>query len=156
MSRPAADLDRHHDDRGRSVVEVLVLGVLVLIPVIYVLFVVIRLQAATLAVAQAARDVARVMDSAPSVQVGLDRAREIAAIDLRDQGLPTDRLEVFFVAGAGECTSTPSVPSLQAGTVWTVCVRAVVTLPGVPTVLSGSDNSVTGVHVLHMGEMRES
>lgn len=143
-------------DHGRSVVEVLVLGVLLLVPLVYVLFVVIRLQAASLAVAQAARDVARVMDSAPTVQNGLERSRQIAEVHLKDHGLEADRVEIFFVDETADCTAAPVVPSLRAGAVWTVCVRAVVTLPGVPSVLSGSDNAVTGAHVLHVGELRES
>lgn len=148
--------ERRDRDDGRSVVEVLVLGVLLLVPLVYVLFVVIRLQAASLAVSQAARDVARVMDTAPSIPSGLDRSRSVAEVHLRDQGLTTDRVEIFFVDEAADCTATPVVPSLQAGSVWTVCVRAVVSLPGVPSVLSGSENAVIGAHVLHVGEKRES
>lgn len=147
--------DRDQDE-GWALVEVLVLSVLVLIPIVYVLFVVIRLQAATLAVAQAARDVARVMDLAPDPTVGLGNAREIAEIGLQDQGVSTEGLSIFFVPGDGGCDGTPAPPSLTAGALWTVCVRAVVSLPGVPTVLSGTDNTVTGVHVLQVGEMRES
>lgn len=143
-------------DAGRALVEVLVLGVLVLIPVVYVLFAVIRLQAASLAVSQAARDVARVMDTADDPRAGLRDATEIATIALQDQGLSADGLSIWFVPGDGGCDPPGAPPVLGAGSVWTVCVRTTVTLPGVPTVLSGTDNTVTGAHILQVGEMRES
>ena len=156
MRAPARPSERGAaPDAGRSLVEALVLGTLLLVPIIYLLFVAVRLQAATLAVAQASRDVARVMDTAPTVQIGLDRAHEIAALSLGDQSLSTDGLVIYFVPGEGGCDGAPSPPELRAGSVWTVCVRAVVTLPGVPTVLNGSDNTVTGQHVLRVGELRE-
>ena len=56
--RPAPVGER---DGGRAVIEVVILGVLVLIPTIYLLIGVLRVQAATLAVNQAARDAGRAM-----------------------------------------------------------------------------------------------
>ena len=52
---------------GRAMIEVVFLAVLILIPTIYILASVMRIQAATFAVTQGARDAGRVMDSAPSI-----------------------------------------------------------------------------------------
>ena len=36
-----------------------------------------------------------------------------------------------------------------------ICVVAVVSFPGVPTVVTGTQNTVTGVFTLHVGDFRE-
>lgn len=144
-------------DAGRALIEVVFLAVLILIPTVYILASVMRIQAATFAVAQGARDAGRVMDSAPSTAVGVARAEEIAAIALADQRVPADGLDVRFVAAGSDCvTAAEIVPSLRAGDVYDICVVAIVTFPGVPSVVTGSRNTVTGVFTLHVGDFRES
>lgn len=144
-------------DAGRALIEVVFLAVLLLIPTVYILATVMRIQAATFAVAQGARDAGRVMDSAPSTAVGVARAEEIAAIALADQRVPADGLDVRFVPAGGDCaTSAEIVPSLRPGDVYDICVVALVTFPGVPSVITGSRNTVTGVFTLHVGDFRES
>jgi hypothetical protein len=39
--------------------------------------------------------------------------------------------------------------------VYDICVVAVVTLPGVPSVMTGSNNTITGVFTMHVGDFRE-
>ena len=61
-----------------------------------------------------------------------------------------------FVAPGADChDSTPVTPTLDAGAVYDICVTAVVSLPGVPTVLTGKKNTVTGVYTVHIGDLRE-
>ena len=72
-------------DSGRALIEVVFLAVLVLIPTVYILASVMRIQAATFAVTSAARDAGRVIDSAPTITVGVARAEEIAQLALSDQ-----------------------------------------------------------------------
>ena len=143
------------DDSGRAMIEVVFLGVLMLIPVVYILIAVLRIQAATLAVTQAARDAGRAMDSAPSVPAGLDRAGEMARIALQDQHIRSDQVSIRFVAPGTGCDGVQVPPSLDAGAVYDVCVRTVLSIPGVPTVLTGQQNTVTGVYTVHVGELRE-
>ncbi|GGM07742.1 hypothetical protein [Nakamurella endophytica] len=132
------------------------LAVLVLIPAVYILVALLRIQAVTLAVDQAARDAGRAMDSAASVADGAARARAVAEIDLADQRLGGSALTVRFVAAGSACTAEHEIaPSLAAGSVYDVCVTAVLTLPGVPSVISGRTNTVTGVYTVHVGELRE-
>ena len=147
--------DDASNDSGRATVEVVFLGVLLLIPVVYILISLLRLQAATFAVTQAARDAGRAIDAAPTIGEGIDRAGRIAAIDLADQHVPGDSISLRFVAAGAGCDDGEIAPSLAAGAVYDVCVRAVVTLPGVPTAVTGSHNTVTGVYTIHVGDLRE-
>ena len=149
--RPGAD----ENDGGRAVIEVVILGVLVLIPTIYLLIGVLRVQAATLAVNQAARDAGRAMDAAPSTAVGLQRAREIAGIALHDQHVPADGVTVVVVPAGGNCGGPEAAPSQTPGDAYDICVIVPLTLPGVPSVVSGSSNTVTGIYTVHVGELRE-
>lgn len=143
-------------DSGRATIEVIFLAVLVLIPTVYILISVVRVQAATFAVTQAARDAGQLMDTAPSIDIGLTRAQQAADIALADQHVPPDGLTIRFAAPGTDCRQGVEVPPPMApGTQVNVCVTAVMSLPGVPSILTGSDNTVTGVFTLHVGEFRE-
>lgn len=143
-------------DSGRALIEVVFLAVLILIPTVYILASVMRIQAATFAVTQGARDAGRVMDAAPTVSDGVARAEEIARLALTDQRVPADDMRVRFVSTGSDCVSGREiVPSLKPGDVYDVCVVAVVSFPGVPSVVTGSQNTVTGVFTLHVGDFRE-
>jgi hypothetical protein len=144
------------DDDGRAMIEVIFLAVLMLIPTVYILASVMRIQAATFAVTQGARDAARVMDSAPTVADGVARAEEIAQLAITDQHVSAEGLDVRFVAAGSDCVSGSEVPpSLQPGDVYDICVVAIVTFPGVPSVVTGSKNTVSGVFTMHVGDFRE-
>ncbi len=144
------------DDDGRAMIEVIFLAVLMLIPTVYILASVMRIQAATFAVTQGARDAARVMDSAPTVADGVARAEEIAQLALTDQHVSADGLDVRFVSAGSDCVSGAELPpSLQPGDVYDICVVAIVTFPGVPSVVTGSQNTVSGVFTMHVGDFRE-
>lgn len=143
-------------DDGRALIEVVFLAVLLLIPTVYILATVVRIQAATFAVSQGARDAGRVMDAAPTITAGVARAQEIAQLALTDQRVPADGMQVRFVATGSDCVSAPQIsPSLRPGDVYDVCVVALVTFPGVPSVVTGSQNTVTGVFTVHVGDFRE-
>ncbi len=143
-------------ESGRALIEVVFLAVLLLVPTVYILASVMRIQAATFAVAQGARDAGRVMDSAPTVPVAVARAEEIARLALVDQRVPDEGMDVRFVATGSDCVSgTELAPTLRPGDVYDVCVVALVTFPGVPSVVTGSQNTVTGVFTLHVGDFRE-
>jgi len=156
QAAPAAEQQDAEQDAGRAMIEVVFLAVLLLIPMVCILASVMRIQAATFAVSQAARDAGRVIDSAPTVTDGVARAEEIAQLALTDQRVPADGLQVRFVSTGTDCVSGPQIaPSLNPGDVYDVCVVALVTFPGVPSVVTGSQNTVTGVFTLHVGDFRE-
>ena len=75
---------------------------------------------------------------------------------LTDQRVPDDGMECRFVASGNDCVAgTEVAPSLRPGDVYDVCVVALVTFPGVPSVVTGRQNTVTGVFTLHVGDFRE-
>jgi len=147
--------DETSNDAGRALIEVLILGVLLLIPTVYLLSAVLRLQSATFAVTQAARDAGRLIDTAPDLDSGVQRATEAARIALADQRLPGDAVAVRFVAPGAGCDSAAISPTLRAGATFDICVSTPLTLPGVPSTLT-DNNTVTGVYTLHVGEYRET
>lgn len=143
-------------DAGRATIEVIFLAVLLLIPTVYIMIAVVRVQAATFAVTQAARDAGRLLDTAPTIDIGLAQARDAAAIALADQHVTADELRIRFTEPGASCSDGVEIPpTMAAGSSLDVCVTTVISLPGVPTVLTGSSNTVTGVYTLHVGEFRE-
>jgi hypothetical protein len=143
-------------DEGRAIIEVMFLAVLLLIPVVYILIALLRLQGATLAVSQAARDVGRLIETSATTGVSAQLMHEVAGQDLRDQGISTANLALRTTPTGGDCAQSHSLePSYQPGATYQLCVVAVVSLPGVPTILSGSKNTVTGIYTVHIGQLRE-
>jgi hypothetical protein len=142
-------------DDGRAIIEVVFLAVLLLIPTVYILIGVLRLQSATMAVAQSARDVGRLVETAPNLPTS-DTALAVARIALEDQKLATDRLRIVTTGRGGDCAAaTGAQLSRNPGSDYDICVITVVDLPGVPTILAGSNNTVTGVYSVHIDPLRE-
>lgn len=140
---------------GRAVIEVVLLAVLLLIPTVYILIGVLRLQAATMAVAQAARDVGRLIETSTGLPSAAD-ARQVAEIALADQHVDDTRLTIVTTGPGDDCSqATEAAFSRQPGTDYDLCVIAVITLPGIPAILTGDANTVTGVYSVHIDELRE-
>ena len=118
-------------ERGSAVVEFIGIAVLLLIPLVYLVLTVGRLQAGAFAVDGAAREAARAAVTAASSAEAGPRARVAAAIALEDQGfdpapaLTGDAVEV-------ECSADPC---LTPGATVATAVRTVVPLPFVPAAL---------------------
>jgi hypothetical protein len=113
-------------DVGSAVVEFVTLGVLLLVPVIYLVITLGRVQAAAFAAEGAAREAARVFVAADEEAQGAAHAVTVVRIALHDQGFddvdPSRAIEV-------ECESQPC---LQAENRVRVTVTVDVVLPGVP------------------------
>lgn len=92
---------RLRDDEGWAVVEFVTLAVLLLVPLIYLVMMLARLQAGSFAVTQAAREAGRAYVTADASEEAPLRARAAADIAFADQGF----------AGKGElalsCSATP-------------------------------------------------
>ena len=120
-------------DGGSAVVEFVTLGVLLLVPVVYLVVSIGRVQAAAFAVEGASREAARLVASAPDDETGSRRAATAVALALSDQG--------FGRAGDPDpdvtvvCSTTPCT---QPETLVRVVVRLDVVLPGVPGFLDGA------------------
>jgi hypothetical protein len=87
-----------HDD-GSAVLEVLVLGVGLLVPVLYGVLSLMRVQSASFAATSAAREAARAYVTAATPNTGSLRARQATALVLTDAGLPVARPLVQCVGG---------------------------------------------------------
>lgn len=74
------------DDEGSAVVEFVVLAVVLLVPLIYLVLMLARLQAGSFAVTQAARESGRAFVTAGSEELAPARAEAAAVIAFEDQG----------------------------------------------------------------------
>ena len=125
-----------HDD-GSAVVEFVWLGVLLMVPLAYVVMAALSVQRAAFAETAAAREAARAYATAGSDALGEQRAEQAVELVMRDHGVswtPTGR-----VVSCGACT-------YAAGSTFAVDLRRTVALPFVPSWLCGH-RCVAGVVV---------
>jgi Flp pilus assembly protein TadG len=123
-----------HDDapdRGSAVVEFLAAALLLLLPVLYLVVVLGRLQAATFAAEGAAREAGRSFTTSPTVDDALPRATAAVRIALDDQGFTA------VDAGSALVVSCSTTPCLEPGSDVLVRVSFEVPLPAVPAFVQG-------------------
>ena len=113
------------DDAGSAIVEFLGVALLLLVPTVYLVLVLGRLQAASFAVDGAAREAARAYVTAQDLVSAGTRATTAVAVALADQGLDPALAEDSLAVG---CTATCLVPGEDV----TVRVDVEIALPGVP------------------------
>ena len=113
-------------DDGTATLEFITAGVLLLVPLVYLVVAVAGIQAGALAVEGAARQAARVYAMSPSSAEGADSAARAVEFALTDHGFDSDDAEL-----AVSCTPVPG-PCPSHGATVTVSVRLVVPLPLVP------------------------
>ncbi|WP_020577287.1 hypothetical protein [Actinopolymorpha alba] len=135
-------------ERGNAIVEFCYLGILFLIPLVYVMLAVFDVQRAAYGVSAAAREAGRAFVLAPSVGEAEARARQAAQYAMSDQGL--DLGNGFSYRCDGGC--------LQAGSSVVVTVSFTVPLPFVPDAIGGPLASipVSSTHRTPYGDYRES
>lgn len=116
-------------DEGSALLEFCFLAVLMLIPVVYLIGTLGRLQAGAFATQGAAREAARAFVTAPDEASGRERADAAAAVALADQGfIDVRRVRV-------EITCDPE-PCLAPGSRVAVRTALRVGLPAVPALVS--------------------
>lgn len=124
-------------ERGSAIVEFHFLGLLLMVPLIYVLLAVLDVQRASYGVTQAAREAGRIF-----VATGNESAARLAArVALADQGLAADAADISIQCSAAPC--------YQPGAEVTVTVGSTVRLPFVPEVLAGAVNAEIPVDATH-------
>jgi Flp pilus assembly protein TadG len=119
---------RWTDERGSASLEFVTVGMLLLVPLVYLVVAVSTIQAGAFAVEGAARQAARVFVQAPdagSAEAGAQRALEFA---LADHGI---------TAPASIAVSCTNSPCLTRRAFVTVSVKLTVPLPLVPPVIVG-------------------
>jgi Flp pilus assembly protein TadG len=120
------------DQRGSALVELSWLGILLILPMLWIVMSVFEVQRGAFGVSAASRAAARAYALAPDDSTGLVRAREAARVALTDQGLHdvTPEVDVSCAPYPGNCH--------QGTSVITVSVHSRVVLPLMPTVLGGN------------------
>jgi Flp pilus assembly protein TadG len=158
VTRPAphpSGTDESTED-GSAVVEFVFVAVVVLVPLLYLVLAASLLQRNAFAVTQAAREAGRAFATADDEEAGLARAGHAVEVALADQGLdPAGAAVRWVVAGAG-CGGSASVPTLEPGAEFTVCVVRSFRLPAVPGYLDAGANTVSGQFTVHVDDFRSS
>lgn len=122
------------DDEGSAALEFIAVGVILLVPLIYLIAALGVIQEQTLGVEAAARHTARVIALAPDAETAVARSEQVLAGVVEEYGLDEDAVDVnLSCAPAGaDCP--------VAGATVTVTVATRVPLPLVPS-LFGLDRS---------------
>lgn len=117
------------DETGTASLEFITAGLVLLVPLVYLVLTMSALQGAAFAVEGASRQAARVFVESPTETDALDGARRAVEFALADYGLDTDDVALTIT-----CTPRPDACLTRRGFV-TVEVSTRVTLPLVPPVL---------------------
>lgn len=128
-------MSRRRDERGSATVEFVVLATVMLVPLVYLVVTLGRLQAASFAVDSAARAGVRSFTRAPDEATAQSRAMAAVQLALGDQG--------FAGAAPGAQVTCSASPCLTPQGRVAVQVSLDVVLPGVPAVL----DAVVPTHV---------
>jgi hypothetical protein len=128
-------------DAGRAIVEFLVVGLLVLVPVVYFVVTLSRVQAAAFAASTASREAGRAFTTATTEDSAFARAEAAARISFQDYDFEADGTVGL------SCDGSPCLrPEGRVEAVATVKVR----LPLVPDLLSGAIPAVLPVSATHV------
>ncbi|MGW9269433.1 MULTISPECIES: TadE family protein [Microbacterium] len=117
------------DDRGSSSLEFIAAGVLMLVPLLYLVIVLGSVQEQTLGVEAAARHAARVIATAPDARTAASQGDAVLSSIASQYGIDDDDVQLAV-------TCLPQgVPCPSAGATVTVSVATSARLPFVPAVL---------------------
>ncbi|MDH6533315.1 hypothetical protein M2119_001552 [Aurantimicrobium minutum] len=128
--------DNTRSEEGSAALEFITAGMLLLVPVVYLVLAISAVQGATLATEGAARHAARVYVQAASASLATAHANLAVQAALEDFGIPAEKATVS-VACSPNCVSPRSLV--------TVTVAVNVPLPLVPAVLDLDQRAVVPV-----------
>lgn len=115
-------------EEGSSSLEFITAGVLLLVPIVYLVIGVGVIQGATLATEGAARQAARVFVDAGTLPTAQSRAQTAVAFALKDYGIDMSNSQLTISCRTPNNCLTPGAPV-------TVNVTTRISLPGVPALL---------------------
>lgn len=121
----------HQGDRGSAVVEFLGVSLVLLIPIVYLIITLGRVQSAAFAADGAAREAGRMIAQADTFEAGMDHAALAVELAFADQGLDVDGASALEVT----CEANPC---LSPGAYLHLQVATDVPLPLVPPFLEGA------------------
>jgi len=142
---------RRRDERGSALVELVWLGLLLLVPMLWIVLSIFEVQRGAFGVSAAARSAGRAYALAPNDAVGQARAEAAVRRALDDQGLEGQSFTL-------RVTCEPSPGSCHSGTsVITVHVATQVDVPLLPEVLGGDAPSfaLDSTHTVPIGQYQE-
>lgn len=142
---------RRRNERGSALVELIWLGILLLVPLLWIVLSVFEVQKGAFAVSTAARAAGRAYALAPNDAVGQARAEAVVRQALVDQGLEDAPVTI-------RVTCSPFPADCHRGTsVITVRVSSGVDLPMLPDVLGGGAPSfaLDASHTVPIGQYQE-
>lgn len=136
-------------EAGNAVVEFLGVALLLLVPLVYLLLTLARVQAGVFAAEGAAREAGRLVARAETIEEGLARARFAVDLAFEDHGIPVGDALRF---------SCETSPCLTPGGRIVVEVAAAVPLPFVPDAVRAvvpAEVPVNAEYVVVLDEFRE-
>ena len=104
------------DERGNAVIEFIVIGLLVIVPLLYVVTTAMTVQAATSASTVAVREAARAFTTADSPATGQARARLAAEVAFADHGFTLPDAALRLSCSGTGCLAPGG--SVQVGIDW--------------------------------------
>lgn len=149
MSRPGR---RCRGEEGSALVELTWLGLLLMVPVLWIVLSVFEVQRGAFATSGAARAAGRAFVLAPDDAQGRASAEAAARQALADQGVPGQPLRLSVT-----CQPVP-VDCHRAGSVVTVEIHSGVDLPLLPSALGGDAPSfaLSASHTVPVGQFRDA
>ncbi|UWF76877.1 MULTISPECIES: TadE family protein [Microbacterium] len=117
---------RARGEEGSAALEFIVVGLLLLVPLVYLVITLGAVQEQTLGAEAAARHTARVIGQAPDAETAAARGDAVLASVVREYGMEADAVQVSM-----SCAPATD-PCPDAGAVVVVTVRTRVSLPLLP------------------------
>ena len=122
---------RAFEDQGSAVLEFLIIGLLVLVPLLYVLLTVLRVESAVMASTQAVREAGRAFMMADSSSQGRLQALAAARLAMADQGFDMSAASLSITCGQ-TCLAPSSSAHIRLD--WRV------NLPWIPATIAGRES----------------
>ncbi|GAA2742744.1 hypothetical protein GCM10009868_13890 [Terrabacter aerolatus] len=129
-------------DEGRAILEFIFLGILLLLPLTYLVLTAARLQAASFSASLAGREAGRAFVTAPSDDQGFARARAAASLAFSDFAFDDDTADVRVACDGSPCLR----PDGSVTSTATIAVR----LPLVPDFIAAhvpASVTISSTHV---------
>lgn len=143
---------QRRDESGSALIELTWMGLLLLIPLVYVVITMVTVQRSAYGATEAARAAGRAYILAPDQATAVARAYEAAELAMQDQGVDLDpnNLQIVCHPDPGAC--------LQPGSSVEVVLALDVDLPLMPSFKGGSSASIAvdASHVEPYGIYREA
>jgi Flp pilus assembly protein TadG len=135
------------DETGSALVEFVFIGLVVFVPLIYIVAGFSAVQRGVFASTAAAREAGRAIGTAPDAETGQVRALRAAQLAVEDQSVDATDVQVAYAPAGTSCEAAGGyTPTLTPGEEFSVCVRVTVRIPMLPEFIDA--NTATGQFVV--------